>query len=142
MAQRELETLTREECLSLLRTRQVGRLVYTDADGPAAVPVNYALAGENVVFRVAGGAKRAAMGGDAVAFEVDSVDDDAHSGWSVLIRGHGEEVPIERVPALLRDVHERYPSPWAEGVHNVWLAVVPSIVTGRRLGAAMPAVLG
>jgi nitroimidazol reductase NimA-like FMN-containing flavoprotein (pyridoxamine 5'-phosphate oxidase superfamily) len=141
MAQRELETLSREECLALLATRQVGRLVYTDPDGPAAVPVNYALAGEDVVFRVAGGAKQAAMELPIIAFEVDAVDDDVHTGWSVLIRGRGAEVPIERVPALLREMHHRYPTPWAQGIHNVWLTVVPTAITGRRLGAAAPTVV-
>jgi nitroimidazol reductase NimA-like FMN-containing flavoprotein (pyridoxamine 5'-phosphate oxidase superfamily) len=141
MAQRELETLSREACLALLATRQVGRLVYVDVEGPAAVPVNYAMAGEDIVFRVAGGATRAAMDLPMIAFEVDAVDDHMHTGWSVLIRGRGAEVPIERVPVLLREMHHRYPTPWAEGIHNVWLTLVPTAITGRRLGAAAPTVL-
>jgi hypothetical protein len=27
------------------------------------------------------------------------------------------------------------PTPWAAGIHKVWLQIVPHIVTGRRLGA-------
>jgi hypothetical protein len=29
----------------------------------------------------------------------------------------------------------RFPAPWAFGIHNVWLQIVPHTVTGRRLGA-------
>jgi uncharacterized protein len=141
MAQRELVTLSREACLSLVASRPVGRLVYVDIDGPVAVPINYAMASDDIVFRVSGGAKQAAVGQAVIGFEVDAVDDEEHTGWSVLVRGRGHEVPIEQVPALLREMHQRYPTPWAEGIHNVWLTLVPSAVTGRQLGALAPTIL-
>jgi hypothetical protein len=70
-----------------------------------------------------------------VAFEVDHVDEDQDSAWSVLVRGVGTEVDLERVPALLRAMDGHFPQPWAVGIHNVWLQIVPQTVTGRRLGA-------
>ncbi len=108
--------------------------MYTDELGPLAVPVNYAMAGHDIVFRVEGGAKRAAMEQTMLAFEVDHVDEDARSGWSVLVRGVGAEIEMERVPALLREMEGQFPAPWAVGIHNVWLRIVPRTVTGRRLG--------
>jgi len=135
MTQRELEVLTVEECYALLKTAAVGRLVYQDVLGPVAVPVNFALAGRDVVFRVEGGAKRAAMEQPILAFEVDLVDSHQHAGWSVLLRGKGRELPVEEVPQLLRDLHGQFPRPWATGVHNVWLQLTPTVVTGRLLGA-------
>jgi nitroimidazol reductase NimA-like FMN-containing flavoprotein (pyridoxamine 5'-phosphate oxidase superfamily) len=135
MVARELQTLSRAECLDLLATRPVGRLVYVDEHGPAAVPVNFAMSGEEVVCRVSGGSKRAAVHQPCVAFEVDYIDENDHTGWSVLIRGRGAEIPIERVRELLRELHQEYPHPWATGVHNVWLMVTPTLITGRRLGA-------
>jgi uncharacterized protein len=135
MTQRDLEELSTEECFALLATARVGRFVYTDEFGPLAVPVNYAMAGQNIVFRVEGGAKRAAMAQTMLAFEVDHVDHDWRSGWSVLVRGVGGEVDLERVPALLRAMDGHFPTPWAVGIHNVWLQIVPQTVTGRRLGA-------
>ena len=93
------------------------------------------LAGHDIVFRVEGGAKRAAMQQPMLAFEVDHVDEDRESGWSVLVRGVGAEVDLERVPALLRAMDGHFPKPWAVGIHNVWLQIVPHTVTGRRLGA-------
>jgi len=135
MTQRELEDLSPDECFRLLATARVGRLAYLDDLGPLAVPVNYAMAGHDIVFRVEGGAKQAAMRQPMLAFEVDHVDEDARSGWSVLVRGAGTEVDLERVPALLRAMEGHGPAPWAVGIHNVWLQIVPNIVTGRRLGA-------
>ena len=134
MTQRDLEELSTDECFELLATARVGRLVYTDDLGPLAVPVNYAMAGHNIVFRVEGGAKQSAMQQPILAFEVDHVDNDWRSGWSVLVRGVGGEVDLERVPALLREMEGHFPTPWAAGIHNVWLQIVPQTVTGRRLG--------
>ena len=61
MAQREVETLSPEECFALLGQTSIGRLVYQDEEGPVAVPVNFALAEGDIVIRVEGGIKRAAM---------------------------------------------------------------------------------
>jgi hypothetical protein len=138
MTQRELEDLSPDECFRLLAAACVGRLVYQDDLGPAAVPVNYTMAGHDIVFRVEGGAKRAAMQQPVLAFEVDHIDEDQESGWSVLVRGVGAEVDLERVPALLRAMDGPVSTPWAVGIHNVWLQIVPHAVTGRRLGAERP----
>jgi nitroimidazol reductase NimA-like FMN-containing flavoprotein (pyridoxamine 5'-phosphate oxidase superfamily) len=135
VTQRELEDLSPEECFQLLARSHVGRLVYHDELGPIAVPVNYALAGRELVFRVEGGAKRAAMEESTLAFEVDHIDESDRSGWSVLVRGSGTEIDIDQVPALLHTLQRDFPTPWAFGVHNVWLRMTPRVVSGRRLGA-------
>jgi uncharacterized protein len=134
MTQRELENLPPDECFELLAGARVGRLVYLDDLGPLAVPVNFAMADHDIVLRVEGGAKQAAMQQPMLAFEVDQVDEDWEFGWSVLVRGVGAEVELERVPALLRAMDGHFPAPWAFGIHNVWLQIVPHTVTGRRLG--------
>jgi len=139
MPQRELEDIPPDECFRLLATARVGRFVYHDELGPAAVPVNYAMAEHDVVFRVEGGTKQAAMQQPMLAFEVDHVDEDAQSGWSVLVRGVGTEVDMERLPALLRAMDDHIPTTWAVGIHNVWLQIEPHTVTGRRLGPARSA---
>ena len=141
MTQRDLETLAADDCFDLLRQASIGRLVYVDEEGPVAVPVNYAMAGHEIVIRVEGGTKRAAMGQPMLAFEVDSIDGEDHSGWSVIARGVGREVAIDDVPGLLQRLEAHPPRPWAEGIHNVWLAIAPQSVTGRRLGAARPSLL-
>ena len=138
MRQRTVEELSEQECFVLLASRRVGRLVYVDEQGPIAIPVNYAIAGADIVFRVEQGTKRLALEQPVVAFEVDHIDEEAHSAWSVIIRGAALEVELDRVPRLLRDTGGHPPAPWAHGIHNVWVRVVASEVTGRRLGAPGP----
>jgi nitroimidazol reductase NimA-like FMN-containing flavoprotein (pyridoxamine 5'-phosphate oxidase superfamily) len=135
MAQRELEHLSEAESLALLGSASVGRLVYVDDVGPTAVPVNYAMAGRHIIVRVEGGAKQHAMQQPVITFEVDNIDVAARSGWSVVVRGTGREVDMESVAALLREMDGRFPTPWAFGVHNVWLELTPVTITGRRLAA-------
>ena len=136
MTQRDLVPLPSDECFALLGQASIGRLVYQDHEGPVAVPVNYALAGTDIVIRVEGGVKRAAMSQPTLAFEVDRIEEDERSGWSVIVRGAGKEVDLEAVPDLLRQMQGHPPLPWAHGVHNVWLRITPGRVTGRRLGAS------
>lgn len=133
MIQREIEELSEAECFELIRDGGVGRFVFQETQGPAAVPVNFGLAGEQIVFRVEQRSHLIEMLQGPVAFEVDHTEPESDSGWSVLIRGTGAEVDMEQVPELLRQMGPAFPHPWGEGVHNVWVAVTPRKVTGRRL---------
>jgi uncharacterized protein len=141
MAQRDLIELSADECVARLLTAKVGRLVYVDDDGPAAVPVNYALWGDEIVLRVEGGTKQAAMAQEQLGFEVDHIDEDEKSGWSVLIRSTGQEVAIEAIAESMRHKSGPPPLPWAIGIHNVWLRLTPNKITGRRLGDPQTAVV-
>jgi nitroimidazol reductase NimA-like FMN-containing flavoprotein (pyridoxamine 5'-phosphate oxidase superfamily) len=134
MAQRLLEQMSVDECWHLLRQQRFGRVVFQDEGGPTAVPVNYAVLGDAIAFRVAGGTKRQAMSQPRLGFEVDQIDSEAKSGWSVIARGTGREVSIEEAADLVKDMAPAPPVPWIEGVHNVWLLIQPDTITGRRLG--------
>jgi len=133
MTQRVIEDLPEAQCFELIRQGGVGRFVYQESGGPAAVPVNFGLAGEQVVFRVEQRSHLRDMLQGPVAFEVDHTEPESGAGWSVLIRGTGEEVGMEQVPGLLHQMGSAFPHPWAEGVHNVWVAITARKVTGRRL---------
>ncbi len=135
MTQRVITDLSATESFELLRLKRVGRFVFQDADGPAAVPVNYGVAGEEIVFRVEQRSHLRDVLAGPVAFEVDHTEPESGSGsgWSVLVRGSGQEVAMDRVPALLRLMHGALPHPLAEGVHNVWVSITARKVTGRRL---------
>jgi nitroimidazol reductase NimA-like FMN-containing flavoprotein (pyridoxamine 5'-phosphate oxidase superfamily) len=134
MSQRKLQPLTDDECFALLHEGHVGRLVYQDDLGPIAVPVNYAVADRSIVIRIEGGAKLAAVAQPRIAFEVDHIDEDERSGWSVIVRGPGREVPLEQQPDLVHRMDGDAPMPWASGIHNTWVEVAAEIVTGRRFG--------
>ena len=142
MTQRTLSKLSRSECNSLMRGRRVGRLAYCDSLGPVAVPVNFALAGDDIVIRMEPTNTAIQMGQSLVAFETDQVDETSGEGWSVVVRGPVEELDADSVLPLLRELGDGPPQPWADGVHNVWLRITSKVVTGRRLGGyAAPLVM-
>lgn len=126
----ELQTLSSAECLQLLGSRDLGRMAYNDPDGPVVIPVNFVLDGDTVIIATSPHTDlgRHAHAG-TVAFQVDEVDQQAHSGWSVLLRGTVEAVEYAELPA---SYHSR-PAPWAGGVRTRYLRIVPSNITGRRL---------
>src|SRR5437660_8888175 len=87
-----LERLSRQECVTLMATQEVGRLVVVDEGRPLIFPVNYALDGEAPVFRTASGTKLWASTHSSVAFEVDHVENETKTGWSVIVHGIAHEV--------------------------------------------------
>jgi len=141
MTQRHMEQLSREQCLEYLNASNVGRIVFVDSDGPCALPINYGMFADNIVFRVELKSKLREILGAAVAFEVDHMEPDASLGWSVLLRGEAQEVANDDLPILLKAMKGKIPSPWAEGIHNVWISITSSQMTGRKLGGTHTAAL-
>jgi nitroimidazol reductase NimA-like FMN-containing flavoprotein (pyridoxamine 5'-phosphate oxidase superfamily) len=87
-----LEVLPEAECLRLLASKPVGRLVFHEDGLPAVRLVNFVVDGGTVVFRTAGGqAYGVALRGDVVAFEVDEYDVETHLGWTVTAVGHAAD---------------------------------------------------
>jgi len=85
---RELRVLTRSESLELLASARLGRVILSAHALPTAMPVNYALDGDGIVFRSGAGMKlSAAEAGTVVAFQVDHFDTDLRMGWSVVVTG-------------------------------------------------------
>jgi nitroimidazol reductase NimA-like FMN-containing flavoprotein (pyridoxamine 5'-phosphate oxidase superfamily) len=134
MAQRqELEVLDREQCLELLHTARVGRLVFTEDALPAVQPVNFRLCRDSVVIRVAGGAKLAAAARNfVVAFQADELDPDLRTGWSVTVVGHAQR--ITNVDELV-EVSGMFVQPWVDGRRDHFVRIRTEKVTGRRLRA-------
>ena len=126
-----LTEIDRVECLRLLASAQIGRVIYTEAAMPAAHPVNYFLDAEEIVFRTSGGGKLAAAArGIVVGFQVDQIDLARCSGWSVL--GVGEAFEI-RDPARLAELADRLPVPWAPHRTGHCISVPMQRLTGRWL---------
>lgn len=134
-----LKPLTADECFMLLHEHQrgVGRIALASGR-PVILPVNYLLDGEDVVFRTAAGSKlTAAVHGQRVAFEIDSVpsptatmdDTGAVHGWSVLVRGMATRVsdPDEITRLGLMRLQ-----PSAGGVKPHFVRIVTEQISGRR----------
>lgn len=127
----ELDVLNRRQCLDLLQTVRVGRLVFTEDALPAVQPVNFRLWRDDVVIRVAGGGKlAAATQNQVVAFEADELDPDLRTGWSVTVVGHAQEVTgIDE----LVEVAGTFVQPWIDGRRDHFLVIKSEKMTGRHI---------
>jgi uncharacterized protein len=92
--------------------------------------------GEGIVIRTASGSRLFGATRDAVvAFEVDEIDADTHSGWNVTVIGHAHAV---RDPAEKKVLSALPLRPWAPGQRDEFLRIPLDLVTGRRLLAGGP----
>ena len=129
-----LRELTRDQCLRLLDSVEVGRVGVSIDALPVILPVNFAVADDLVIFRTVPGTKLdAALMRAVVAFEADDHAADGSWGWSVLVRGYAHELhggTLRQRTAALR----AWAFPRGEATHFV--AVEPTLVTGRGFGTA------
>jgi uncharacterized protein len=127
--------LDRPECLRLLGTTVIGRIVVsvTEWDHPVIRPVNYVFdeASQSVLIRSALGSKLHALLRSAkAAFEIDGTDPAGRVGWSVIILGVAEEITN---PSELRRIEGIGLEPWAPGHKGHWIRVRANTVSGRRI---------
>jgi uncharacterized protein len=130
-----IRALSRDECLQLLAANSFGRLAVT-METPVIRPVNYAFdeRSQSVVFRTAAGSKFHALLLQAnAAFEIDGVDADARTGWSVIIIGMAEEITN---PSEIRRLERLGLDHWAPGAKPYWMRIRAWTVTGRQIVAA------
>jgi nitroimidazol reductase NimA-like FMN-containing flavoprotein (pyridoxamine 5'-phosphate oxidase superfamily) len=135
-----LEELDEAECLRLVASGGIGRIGYSGRYGPTVIPVNYQLYEGTVVFRTA---QDSATDEDLrtgianaeykVAFEIDDFDTAARTGWSVLIQGSAHHVESEDERASVTGAGVE---PWPGGDRELFLRVIPSRITGRRVSQA------
>lgn len=126
-----LEMLSDDECLTLLGQERVGRVAVTIGALPAVFPVNYALAGHEIMFFTGEGTKlRAATSNAVVAFEVDHVDPFHETGWSVLVVGLAKE---KTDPVVVAGAHASGLHSWATGDRFHLVALGIDFLSGRRL---------
>jgi len=125
------EILDRATCLELLATAQVGRLAWATADRLVHIrPVNYTLAGADIIVRTAmGSILAAAIAELPVTFEADELEPALETGWSVVVVGIAEDLGSTAEAALLRESVR----PWARGSRPNVVRIRASEVTGRRL---------
>lgn len=128
-----LEILDTEECLSLLRHGQIGRISTSLRALPVVLPVTYAMDGDTIVFRSSVGTKfHAATRNAVVAFEIDDFDPVTRQGWSVMVVGEASEVTdpdeIARVDGLGLE-------PWVaeNGDPDRYIRIPIVHISGRRI---------
>jgi transcriptional regulator with XRE-family HTH domain len=127
-----LHSLSRDECMQLVAPGGIGRFLFDEPGrGPVAVPVNFRMDGNDVIFRTTmEGSIADGLHGQPVSFDVDDLDDALGEGWSVLLTGTASVVTdsagLDRAKALGIE-------PWAGGDRQTYVRIVVTQVTGRRI---------
>jgi uncharacterized protein len=127
-----LEVLSESACRWLIAQQRVGRVAVSVGALPAVFPVNYVVAGDQILFFTADGTKlRAATDNQIVAFEVDHVDPITETGWSVVVVGMARE---RTEAAVLAGAAKAGLRPWAAGDRPHLVSVTAETLSGRRIG--------
>jgi hypothetical protein len=137
-----LDVLSPEECRELLRGEQVGRVGFNQRGQTVILPVNYAFVAGSILFRTSVGSKLdIAQARSAASFEIDDWDKANQTGWSVLIKGHAEEVTDEWFVSICEFLGVE---PWADQIpRDHWVRLTADEITGRWIfrvpqGSQMP----
>ena len=128
---RRFVELDRQQCYQLLATQDVARVAWQAAT-LQILPVNYALFEGTIYIRTS---PYSPVGNLAqptdVALEVDEVDHERHTGWSVVVHGRSGSVAAPVDPSQ-RWAPESL-MPWAAGLRILIVRVVPYEISGRLL---------
>ena len=131
MPDASLRFLSDDESLARLAEATVGRVAVVLTGVPHIVPVNYVLLDGDVVFRSGSGTKlHAALLEQPVAVEVDRLDEEAMTGWSVLVSGQASVVDD---PAALERLDGAGLVTWAPGPREEVVRVRIDTISGRSL---------
>jgi uncharacterized protein len=126
-----LEHLGPDECWRLLASTPVGRIGVLVDSAPEIYPVNHLVDGRSIVFRTSPGSKlRGLDRSPSVCFQVDGIDPDTHTGWSVLVKGRA--TPLRNADEMGKVADLRLPY-WTVGAKAHWVRIVAHQVTGRRI---------
>lgn len=130
-----LEELDDGDCLARLGSSHLGRIALSVGALPAVFPIHFAMLGRDPVFRTDSGTKlRDASAGHIVCLQVDDVDNELHSGWSVMVIGRAEVITeaSELAEAALLPLR-----PWV-GPGDEFVRIRSGLLSGRRVHGASP----
>ncbi|MCW2811917.1 MAG: hypothetical protein JWP61_2375 [Friedmanniella sp.] len=124
--------LTEQECEDLLASHSMGRVAWTAADGPMVLPVTYQMYAGDIAFRTSPyGLLSGLVAPTNVAFEIDGLDEEHQTGWSVVARGRAQTVTNSAILAGLWRTEGV--APWASGTRNLFISIKRHSTTGRAL---------
>ena len=129
-SERHFEALGREQCLDLLDSNHLGRVAWQAADLPQILPVTYATHQGSVYFRTTpDGILSELAQPTRVALEVDELDQQTRSGWSIVL--HGRTSAVSEPDALAELWAADSLVPWAGGNRTLFICIRPDRVSGR-----------
>lgn len=127
-------SLTPAECDERLAQHRAGRVAWNAPDGPMVLPVTYVMHLGKISFRTSGyGALSTLAEPTNVAFEVDEIDMEAGTGWSVLVRGRAQAVTSSYLLSTLWRLDGIVP--WATGSRNIFISIDPHSIRGKLVRA-------
>jgi uncharacterized protein len=130
----ELPAFGRAQCLTLMRTVRIGRVVYTDQALPAVTPVNFVVDGDAVIIHTGSGSTlAAALRGTVAAFEVDHVDSETGNGWWVTVTGRTQLLGATADVAYANRLPLR---PWVQAPNAQFVRISCQHVSGGRFDLA------
>lgn len=121
-------------CQEFLESQSIGRVAWQAADGPQILPVTYACHDGTIIFRTSPhGVLSELVRPTDVALEIDELDQESHQGWSIVVQGRAQG--IAEPDQLVRMWTVAGVVPWASGVRNVFIQIIPHRITGRIAAA-------
>jgi nitroimidazol reductase NimA-like FMN-containing flavoprotein (pyridoxamine 5'-phosphate oxidase superfamily) len=137
-----LDVIDERECWRLLASQAVGRVAVIVGHYPQVFPVNHIVDGHSILFRTGVGTKLWAIGRSNVTFEVDEIDPENRTGWSVMVRGSAREVDLSRDVGVVVGPESARAAigdlPWAPGDRDHVVRIIADAVSGRRIHVAEP----
>ena len=128
-----LDEISVVECWRLLATQPVGRVAVIVGHYPLVFPVNFAVADNSILYRTGLGAKLHSIHRSNVTFEVDEIDLVHRSGWSVMVKGVGQELNFEHNRREISTAELGGATPWAPGERDHFIRIIADQITGRRI---------
>jgi nitroimidazol reductase NimA-like FMN-containing flavoprotein (pyridoxamine 5'-phosphate oxidase superfamily) len=129
-SERRFEAISREQCFDPLATNHLGRVAWQAADLPQILPVTYAMYQGSVYFRTTpDGILSELAQPTRVALEVDVLDQQTRSGWSIVLQGRTSAVSEPDALAHLWAADSLVP--WAGGNRTLFICIRPDRVSGR-----------
>jgi uncharacterized protein len=129
-SERHFEAIGREQCLDLVESNHLGRVAWQAADLPQILPVTYAMYQGLVYFRTTpDGILSELAQPTRVALEVDELDQQTRSGWSIVL--HGRTSAVSEPDALADLWAADSLVPWASGNRTLFICIRPDRVSGR-----------
>ena len=129
---RQIMELSRDQCLWLLGSLCLGRIIFTSGALPAVRPVRHLLAGEQIIIRASLGtavARQAGGPGTVVAYEADVIVADQQLAWTVVVIGRACRADSETLATRYREALR--PSPQEE-MHEL-ITISTDLVSGYRM---------
>lgn len=127
-----VQVLEYRECLRLLDTVPMGRVLYTEEALPAFRLVDFKMCRGAVIIRSRRESRlAAAMRDSVVAFQVEEMTEDLRAGWTVSVVGHVSEVRG-------REDFDAFSAPPLWAPVDSYFEIAVERITGERIDPGRP----